>query len=207
MTRREAILLLGPTGSGKTPLGDCIAEHGLYGRRCVHFDFGAQLRHMVEHGNKRLTPEDIAFVQRVLTEGALLEDDTFHIADTILDDFLERQRVQAQDLVVLNGLPRHVGQAHDVGKMINVMLVAALECSAETVHERIAKNSGGDRSERTDDSVAEIKRKLDIYASRTQPLLDHYRSKGVSTCIIPVDVKTTSFDLLDELNKAYPTAK
>ena len=39
-----ALLLLGPTGSGKTPLGDEIERRGLYGRRCLHFDFGASLR-------------------------------------------------------------------------------------------------------------------------------------------------------------------
>ncbi len=40
----KAILLLGPTGSGKTPLGQALEKKGLAGRRCVHFDFGANLR-------------------------------------------------------------------------------------------------------------------------------------------------------------------
>ncbi len=201
MEKNKAILLLGPTGAGKTPLGDGLAERGLLGRRCVHFDFGAQLRQVAEHGGRGLAANDVAFVQRVLTEGALLEDDTFHIARTILESFMEGQDVGAQDLVVLNGLPRHVGQARDVGKIVDVILVVALECTAGIVHERIATNSGGDRADRTDDSVAEIARKLKIYAERTQPLLAHYRSEGTTCRPIPVGVETTPADLLREVSK------
>ncbi len=196
--KNKAVLLLGPTGAGKTPLGDCLAERGLLGRRCIHFDFGAQLRHVAEHGGRGLAANDVAYVRRVLTDGALLEDDTFHIARTILESFMEEQDVEAQDLVVLNGLPRHVGQARDVGKVMDVILVVALECSAEIVHERIETNSGGDRTERTDDSVAEITRKLKLYAKRTQPLLEYYRSEGTPCTPIPVGVETTPSDLLGE---------
>ena len=188
--KNEAILLLGPTGSGKTPLGECMAERGLFGRRCVHFDFGAQLRHAAEHGGKDLTADDVAFVQSVLTEGALLEDETFHIARTILENFLEEQDVGARDIIVLNGLPRHTGQARDVGDVLNVILVVALECTAEVVHERIAGNSGGDRTERTDDSVDEIARKLEIYSARTHPLIDHYQSKSIPCRLVPIGIDT-----------------
>jgi len=202
--KNEAILLLGPTGAGKTPLGDCLAERGLFGRRCVHFDFGAQLRHVAEHGGRGLAPEDVAYVQGVLTNGVLLENDTFHIARTILETFMEEQGAGAQDIVVLNGLPRHAGQARDVGEVLDVILVVALECTAEITHARIAKNSGGDRTKRTDDSVAEIARKLDIYAARTLPLLEHYRSEGAQRRRVPVGVETTPSDILETLNAFKP---
>jgi hypothetical protein len=42
--KNKAILPLGPTGSGKTPLGDYLEERGLFGRRCVHFDFGEKFK-------------------------------------------------------------------------------------------------------------------------------------------------------------------
>ncbi len=88
MSKHDAILLLGPTGAGKSPLGDCLAEQGLGERRCVHFDFGAQLRHVAEHGGRGLTEDDVAYVRKVLTEGALLEDETFYIARAILEGFM-----------------------------------------------------------------------------------------------------------------------
>ena len=37
-------LLVGPTGLGKTPPGDELERRGFLGRRCVHLDFGANLR-------------------------------------------------------------------------------------------------------------------------------------------------------------------
>ena len=45
--RPRALLLLGPTGSSKTPLGQLIEQRGLWQTRCLHFDFGANLRQIV----------------------------------------------------------------------------------------------------------------------------------------------------------------
>jgi adenylate kinase family enzyme len=45
--RHHAMLLLGPTGSGKTPLGRQIERRGLGGQMFVHFDFGENLRRIV----------------------------------------------------------------------------------------------------------------------------------------------------------------
>jgi adenylate kinase family enzyme len=201
MLKHEAILLLGPTGSGKSPLGEALEKHGLAGRPCSHFDFGAQLRHVAEHGAPGLQEKDVAQVRYVLKGGALLENDTFYIARAILEAFLARQ-TQTNPLLVLNGLPRHAGQADDVGGILRVILVAALECRAETVYERIARNSGGDRTARTDDSIPEIGRKLELYAARTQPLLDYYRKEGVPCRIIPVGVETTPGEVISALEDA-----
>lgn len=188
----EAILLLGPTGSGKSPLGDLLATRGWPGRRCVHLDFGAQLRRVAAHGGSGLTAEQVGYVGRVLRDGLLLEDDRFDVARAILRAFLRERAVGAPDLVVLNGLPRHVGQARDLEQVFDIVLVVALQCDAATVHARIVGDSGGDRGGRTDDSVMQIERKLRTYAARTQPLLDHYRRLGVLVRAIEVGVDTTA---------------
>lgn len=202
--KKEAILLLGPTGAGKTPLGDAIAARGLFGRRCVHFDFGAQLRKVAEKGCSGLSTDDVATVRNVLTGSALLEDDTFHIARVILEVFMKEKDVGTQDITVLNGLPRHTGQARDVAAVLNVILVVALECTAESVHERIATNSGGDRTDRTDDSIEEVARKLEIYSARTRPLLDYYRTGGIPCRIVTVGTDTTPADILETLDHLSP---
>lgn len=202
MPTTPAILLVGPTGAGKSPLGNCLVRQGLNGCRCVHFDFGAQLRQVAEHGAPGLSSDDVAHVRKVLTEGALLEDENFYIARAILDAFIARSGGREQDLVVLNGLPRHVGQARGVAAVVDVRMVVALECTAEVVHARIAMNSGGDRAERIDDSVAEIERKLAIYAARSHPLLDHYKLEGVQIRLVSVGVATTPADILRTLNEA-----
>jgi len=146
MTRIPAILLVGPTGSGKTPLGDCLELRGLWGRRCVHFDFGAQLRAIADGRPiaAELTQAQIAIVVRSLGTGALLDNEHFPIAAGILRSFADQRWIAADDRMVLNGLPRHIGQARDVDHIVAVSAVVSLECSADVVCDRIRLDSGGD---------------------------------------------------------------
>ena len=78
MTARPwpSLLLMGPTGSGKTPLGEEIERRGLDGRRCVHFDFGANLRAVAADPGSwdMLTAEELESVRTSLATGALFED-------------------------------------------------------------------------------------------------------------------------------------
>ena len=193
MTQYQGILLLGPTGSGKTPLGDQIAERGLGNRRLCHFDFGANLRRAA----RGETPEGVfldserAFLQSVLESGALLENDRFGLAERILKRFLEDRCRDGRREVVLNGLPRHVGQAEAVGEFVHVHSVVTLECTDNVVFARIASNVGGDRAHRNDDGLEDIRRKLAVYAKRTSPLVEHYRNRGASVVSIPVTAETT----------------
>lgn len=77
MKRLQAILLVGPTGSGKTPLGELLQRKGLWQRRCCHFDFGWNLRRIVEGevSPEYLTQEEMTFLHWVLHSGALLGDE------------------------------------------------------------------------------------------------------------------------------------
>jgi len=125
----------------------------------------------------------------VLESGALLEDEHFYIARSLLQNFIARCDL-ADGRLVLNGLPRHAGQARDVGALVDVQTVVELHCSAETVYERIAADTGGDRGGRTDDDPAAIVRKLEIYRARIEPLIEYYRIR--SARVETVDVATTS---------------
>ncbi len=196
----NAILLLGPTGSGKTPLGEYLERHGLWNRRCAHFDFGAQLRSAATSKPVELSDADLAVITTSLKTGALLEDHQFPIAERILRAFVRTQRLGAEDWIILNGLPRHVGQARDVDRIVDVKAVVSLECSPETVRERIRLDSGGDRAGRIDDDLPAVARKLTLFAQRTRPLIDHYAARGVRIHPIPVGVRTSAEDVWRELS-------
>jgi len=199
--RPEAWLLLGPTGAGKTPLGEALARHGLAGRSCRHLDFGQALRDVEACGPAPGWPAaDVRLVGELLHAGRLLEDDTFHIAERIVRQALRTMDAEPGALLILNGLPRHVGQAIALDPLLAVRQLVVLACDADTVHARIRRNAGGDRAGRCDDGRDAIERKLAIFRDRTQPLIDYYAQRGVAVRRLPVTEKTTAQDMLGTLN-------
>lgn len=203
--KKNAILIIGPTGAGKTPLGEICGKNGLWKKNCFHFDFGESLRSVASGGKYRslLNNEDILFVKKVLREGALLENETFYIAENILQSFISENKIEVADRVLLNGLPRHRDQAGDVAKIIDITSVISLDCTPEVIVERIRLNTGGDRSERKDDSLEEIKNKLEIFQKRTVPLIDYFKSQKASINTYTVGIHTTPDDLYHLINKSF----
>jgi len=230
-TQPHAILLLGPTGSGKTPLGEYLTAHGLWGRPCFHFDFGRQLRDAAASARPpaNLSADDVAFLRGVLERGALLENEHFPIAEKILRAFLEGKmgtdlqdpqglrrlcpsspapprRAKGTDdngdrhlrcasepvpIIVLNGLPRHVDQARDLERIVDVRTVVFLSCRPEVVLRRIDSNAGGDRAGRSDDAEAAVRARLELFARRTGPLVEYYRRRSAAIRTIEVALATT----------------
>ncbi len=203
MAEYQGILLLGPTGSGKSPLGDRMEAAGLEGRRFGHFDFGANLRRVAfePEAGDGFSDEERGFLRAVLESGALLEDDRFPLAERILVRFLETRCDEGQAEVVLNGLPRHEGQAEAVGRIVDVHTVVSLACSADAVLARIGTNVGGDRGLRTDDSREEVCRKLAIFAERTGPLVGYYRGLGRRVIELSIAADTTPESAWQALHK------
>jgi len=191
--RRPAVLLIGPTGSGKTPLGELIESRGLWGAECVHFDFGANLREIVHRNtpDDAISRRDIDFLREVLESGALLEDKDFPIASGVLRSFMARRAPRAATWIVLNGLPRHAGQAEAIRGILDVRAVVHLRCSSEDVVRRIADDVGGDRSARDDDDLDAVRRKLAIFEERTAPLLDYYAGRGARIETLDVTAEMT----------------
>ena len=192
--RHRAVLLLGPTGSGKTPLGEWMQERELRGARCLHFDFGANLREIVARNrpDELIGRQEIDFLREVLESGALLEDEHFPLAERILCRFMATRGADPQTWIVLNGLPRHAGQAMAVDSILDVKMVVHLNCTSQTVVARIRANAGGDRSDRTDDDPAAVGRKLAIFNRRTAPLLAHYGRRGAEIVTVEVTAGMTA---------------
>lgn len=200
----DAVLLLGPTGVGKSPLGDVIAKNGLFDRACHHLDFGSELRGAVsgEQRSVAFTRNDLVFLRGVLEQGLLLENEHFSLAQKIFSLFLSRKKFSRRDLLVLNGIPRHAGQAKDIATIADIQALIVLDSSADGIFSRIRDNIGGDRTERVDDNKDLIEKKLIVFRERTEPLIDHYRASGcniyrlnVSATMKPPEVYKTLLDL------------
>jgi adenylate kinase family enzyme len=198
----QAILLLGPTGAGKTPLGDWLEAHGLWARPCHHFDFGANLRAVAAGGpSEWMTRDEVQFLQRVLDTGALLENESFYLAAKILEAFVARRAIQTGHWLILNGLPRHVAQAQALEARVAVRALVQLECDARVVRDRLQRDPGGDRALRADDTEELVARKLKLYEERTRPLLDYYRQRGAELISVPVTATTRPPDIADLLER------
>jgi adenylate kinase family enzyme len=196
--RRSAVLILGPTGSGKTPLGQLMEKQGFWGFPCLHFDFGQELRNSV-HSPSSLAPDERTFVSHVLNTGALLDDEHFPLALKIFQACPASRNADKRTIIVLNGLPRHTGQAESMQEIVRVLAVINLECTPETVMRRISSDTGGDRAGRADDSLEAVKRKLELFNLRTAPLLDYYRSKHVGIISVEVGPESTSAEILAKI--------
>jgi adenylate kinase family enzyme len=195
-------LILGPTGSGKTPLGELLEVRGIGGHEARHFDFGSRLRNYAARPSGILTEEELAVVRASLSSGTLLEDQHFGIAEKLLTGFIADGLNPATDIIIMNGLPRHTGQAAALEKLLHINTIVVLDGTPEIVFERIARDTGGDRRERSDDELAQVKRRLTIFNERTLPLLDYYESKGRARIIrLPVGAATTAEDALKALNE------
>jgi adenylate kinase len=197
LVRVPAILLLGPTGSGKSPLGELLERAGLNGRRCRHFDFGARLRAAAaSEAPPGFTSHDLEVIRGSLSTGALFEDADFPVAVKVFRLFAASTEKPSGELIILNGFPRHLGQAQALEGDIAVEKVVVLEAPAEVVADRIRLNAGGDRGGRADDSPAEIRKKLATFDERTLPLVAHYASRGARIVRIPVSASSTAEDHL-----------
>lgn len=201
-----AILLIGPTASGKTPLGDMIAARGIEHTRWFHFDFGRELRRLasVQGELEGFTDQERDFVRGVLSDGLLLEDEQYSLAKKIFDAFLAREGVGEGEIVVLNGLPRHRGQSESMNDCIDVRALVVLQCSDRDVACRISANTGGDRAERADDESELVQKKIETYSSRTLPLIDYYRRQGTEVITMDVTSSTepdTAYDTFSSLIK------
>ncbi len=178
----DSILLLGPTGVGKSPLGETIAREGLLGRRCHHLDFGAELRTAVSGGERSAVylADELDFIHGVLEKGLLLENEHFPLAIKIINLFLDRSDFSRRDrdILILNGIPRHAGQARDIAAIADIQALCVLDCSADVVLNRLRSNVGGDRTERIDDDRSLVAQKLETFRLRTEPLVSQYRMQG-----------------------------
>jgi adenylate kinase family enzyme len=153
-----------------------------------------------------LSGDEGRVIRSVLESGALLEDGQFPIAEKILRGFLAERHPVEPDILILNGLPRHVGQAEALEPIVRVERVLRLVCEPRVVLERIRRDSGGDRRGRPDDEEGLVRGKLESYRLRTEPLVGYYRERGAELRDLRVGVGTRAGDvrrdLLDSLEKA-----
>ena len=161
------ILLLGPQGSGKGTQAKRIAdEYGL-----VHVATGDILRGAIAAGTE-LGKQ----VEPILASGGLVPD------DKMIELIRERlQEGDAQDGFVLDGFPRTQPQAEALDRMLQEIdrpldAVFELQIADDPCMTRLLKRA--ELEGRKDDTPEVISRRLRTYHEQTEPLVEHYRTRG-----------------------------
>ncbi len=162
-------LLFGPPGSGKGTQGRSLGSIP----RFFHCACGDVFR----------TIDTRTRVGRVFLDfssrGALVPDDvTVELWKARIDAAVDGHEFKPDiDVLVLDGIPRNVGQAKIMDDMIDVQRVFHLSCpNRDALFARLKKRALKDN--RLDDANEEvIKRRLLTYETESKPVLEYYRDR------------------------------
>ena len=188
------IVLLGAPGSGKgTQAKKLMSE-----RNIPHISTGDMLREAVASGTRfGQQAKDIIDVGQLVSDDIMLGIISERLSQPdaadgfILDGFprTQKQALDLEDLLDQLGTPIDAAVLMDVdfdilmkrltgrrtcsltGKLLNVYFSSREELDACT-------NAGGQLIHRKDDNEETIGRRLEVYRSRTEPVVEYYRSRG-----------------------------
>ena len=182
------IIFLGPPGAGKGTQAQLLAkELGI-----PQISTGEILRKAMREGTKTGLE-----AKRYVESGALVPDDVV-IA-------IVRERLQEKDCAngyMLDGFPRTVYQAEELGKFAKIDVAIELQLADEIIIDRlsgrrvcpkcgatyhlsllkngeICENDGEKLIQRPDDSEETIRNRLKVYQEQTAPLINYYRDLGL----------------------------
>lgn len=181
------LVLVGPPGAGKGTQAAVIS--GKLG--VPHVSTGDIFRANVGQG----TPLGQQ-AQRYMDAGELVPDE---VTNAMVADRLAAP--DAADGFLLDGYPRNLGQADVLEQQLadaGTSLDAVVEIVVDTEHvvQRLLARGQG----RVDDTEEVIRHRLDVYASETAPLVDHYRAQGLLRTVDGVgSVDDVSERILDAL--------
>jgi adenylate kinase len=163
------IVIFGAPGSGKGTQSDLLIEH--YG--LGHISTGDVLRNEIKQGT-----ELGKTAQGFIDKGNLIPDDLMiSILAKVYDDYGRGHKG-----VIFDGFPRTIPQAEALKKMLDergdkVAAMIELDVPEDELMKRLLLR--GQQSGRADDNEETIKKRLQVYHSQTQPLIEWYKQEGL----------------------------
>ena len=167
--KMKNIVIFGAPGSGKGTQSDLMIEH--YG--LGHISTGDVLRNEIKKGT-----ELGKTAQQFIDNGQLIPDDLMiSILASVYDSFGRGHKG-----VIFDGFPRTIPQAEALKKMLDergdkVAAMIELDVPEDELMKRLIQR--GKDSGRADDNEDTIKKRLVVYHSQTQPLIEWYKQEGL----------------------------
>ena len=167
------IVLLGAPGSGKGTQAALLVEE----LNLPHISTGELLRSAVKAGT------DLGLQAKVVMDRGELVSDEIMLG--LIEERLSRADV-AQGFI-LDGYPRNIVQAEALDKLLErleqpVDEALQIDVDVEMVIARIAKRAA--QEDRSDDTEETVRKRMDVYAAQTAPVVDYYANKGVLSRVL-----------------------
>ncbi len=184
------LVLLGPPGSGKGTQAVRLKEH----LQVPHISTGDLLRAEVAAGS----PLGLQ-AKEVMARGELVSDD---ILLGMLENRFSREDTRAG--FILDGYPRNLAQAAALGELLARLgqkfdAAVQLDVPSELLVERIAGRAQAEG--RADDNPESVRKRLQVYADQTAPVIEFYRQQGELTVIDGVGTLDEVFARITEALK------
>src|SRR4051794_14720047 len=198
MTKYRTFLLFGAPGSGKGTQGKTLGTIP----RFYHCPCGDVFRCID-------TRSDVgkAFLE-YSSKGELVPDKvTVELWREAIDAAVDAHKFKPDiDTLVLDGIPRNLGQARIMDDMIDVKKVFHLACpDRETLFYRLKKRALKDN--RLDDANEQvIQRRLDIYENESRPVLSYYAKEVVVVVDATQPPAKVLLEILKSVNGVYEPA-
>jgi adenylate kinase len=210
----KVVVLLGPPGAGKGTVAEVLVDKGY-----KHISTGDLLREQI----RLKTPLGIE-AKKLMDGGQFVRDD---VVVGMIRDLMRNSAGDAKFL--FDGFPRTLIQAEKLGELISSLgatleHVVQLECPTEAIIERLIGRrtcgkcgsvyhvtfnppsqgevcdvEGCELTQRADDTEETVRKRLEVYAERTAPLIAYYKAAGL---IVPIDADQPIVDVRADVVKA-----
>src|SRR5207244_5572236 len=192
LLRSNRFILFAAAGSGKGTQGKTLGTIPRY-YHCACGDVFRSIDTRTKVGK--------AFLE-YSSKGQLVPDEiTVEAWQAAIDAAIESHKFKPDiDTLVLDGIPRNIGQAEIMEEMIDVKKVFHLSCpSRETLFTRLKKRALKDnRLDDANDQV--IQRRLDIYETESKPVLSHYPQELITVVDATQPPAKVLLEILESVN-------
>lgn len=160
------IILFGPPGAGKGTQAELLRDH----LSIQHISTGNIFREAIRNGTP-LGKE----VKEILDSGRLVPDQK--VVDLVSEELSDPKYGRGY---ILDGFPRTVSQAEGLDRFLtqsgeSISAFVFLDVPDQTLVDRILSRGEG----RSDDTPEKVATRLDVYRKETEPVMDHYKAKGI----------------------------
>jgi adenylate kinase len=174
------IILIGVQGAGKSTQGNLLSEK----LKVPYLSTGHIFREMA----KEKIPLG-RYIKEIMNAGFLIPDER---TVEIVSEYLKRS--EYSNGYILDGFPRTLEQVEKFENGVDKVIY--LKVPDKEALWRLSYRSGGNGEEREDETLTAIRRRIELFHQLTEPVLDHYRKRGI---LVEIDGEKSIDDIYKEI--------